>query len=172
MDFNEIYEKMRKDYEEKANCIISDASDSAIKLKTVAGQIFKLYEKLDFVEKQAFLDTATGEYLKKHGETRGIFPKSATSSSGEVTFFKTANNTSTINIPCGTLCACSNDGNLLYKVTKNTIIPADKTSAICNVISVSTGNKSGVAPTFVDTLVSPIFGIERISNLAKIDGGG
>lgn len=171
MEFNEIYEKMRKDYEEKANCIISDASDSAIKLKTVAGQISKLYEKLAFVEKQAFLDTATDEYLVKHGEAKGIFKKDSTKSVGEVTFFKTANNTSAINIPFGTLCACSDDDNLLFEVTKSTIIPANETSGVCKVRSVEAGNSSIVAPTFVNTLVSPIFGIDHISNSAKIGGG-
>lgn len=64
-----------------------DASDIGIRMKTLAGEIFSLESSLDFLKRQMFPTTATGEYLDKHAEMRGLKRKPAIKASGKLMFY-------------------------------------------------------------------------------------
>ena len=58
--YNAIFERMKENYEERAGFSISDESDIAIRLRVLAGEIFKQQQNEDFILRQMFPLTATG----------------------------------------------------------------------------------------------------------------
>ena len=71
-EITEIYENMKETYREKTGLDINDMSDMAVRMYAAAVEIASLYTYNDFVKRQAFPQTATGQYLDNHAETRGI----------------------------------------------------------------------------------------------------
>lgn len=81
---NEVYNRIVADfktYNKKAQPAVRNSWIGSI-LVAIAGRIYDIYRKLNFILKQAFIDTATGEYLKRWGKYVGIYQKAATKSSG------------------------------------------------------------------------------------------
>lgn len=81
---NEVYNRIVADfktYNKKAQPAVKNSWIGAI-LVAIAGRIYDIYRKLNFILKQAFIDTATGEYLKRWGKYVKIYQKAATKSSG------------------------------------------------------------------------------------------
>ena len=70
-NYSEILERMQTEFEKNAGYVPDDASDIGIRMKTLAGEIFSLESSIDFLKRQMFPTTATGEYLDKH--TWGFF---------------------------------------------------------------------------------------------------
>lgn len=85
--YSEILERMQTEFEKNAGYVPDDASDISIRMKTLAGEIFSLESSLDFLKRQMFPTTATGEYLDKHAEMRGLKRKPAIKASGKLMFY-------------------------------------------------------------------------------------
>ena len=85
---NEVYNRIIADfktYNKKAQPAVKNSWIGAI-LISLAGRLFDIYKKLNFILKQAFIDTASGEYLKRWGSYVNIYQKQATKSSGNFIF--------------------------------------------------------------------------------------
>lgn len=169
--YDYILSSMMDFFEQNAECIIDDASDVAIKFKVIAGELAKIYDKLEFYEKQIYPNTAEGEYLKRHGEAKGIFRKSSARASGEVTFRCKDIATSDIIIPVGTLCTSSKANNAMYRTTKELVIEEGSEYGFAPIESVEAGANTDIAPFYIDILVTPISGIASVSNSKKVSGG-
>ena len=81
---NEVYNRIVADfktYNKKAQPAVRNSWIGAI-LVAISGRIYDVYRKLNYILKQAFIDTATGDYLKRWGNYVKIYQKAATKSSG------------------------------------------------------------------------------------------
>lgn len=67
-----IYEALRAACEERCGCVIGDSCDMAVRLYAAAAQIQALEVQAEWVSRQSFPQTAEGEMLDRHAETRGI----------------------------------------------------------------------------------------------------
>lgn len=81
---NDVYNRIVADFK-----AYNPLSQPAVKnswigsiLVAISGRIYDIYRKLNFIIKQAFIDTATGEYLKRWGSYVNIYQKAATKASG------------------------------------------------------------------------------------------
>ena len=88
--YDEIYTRMKEKYEDESAYEIDPASDIAIRLKVLAGEIYNAQCSLEWLKRQMFADTATGEYLDLLAQQRGITRKAATKASGQLTFSVTS----------------------------------------------------------------------------------
>lgn len=169
--YESLLDNMVKRIESLGKCSIEPASDMMIKVMTVARELELLYGKLDFYEKQLFPDTAEGEYLIKHGESKGIFKKGAAKSSGFVTFKATVATATPILIPKGTLVGCTGIPDVTFATNTDVTLSANALSVQSAVTSVEEGVHTSVSPLLVDMLITPLAGIKGVSNPAKISGG-
>ena len=67
-----IYEALRAACEERCGCVIGDSCEMAVRLYAAAAQIQALEVQAEWVSRQSFPQTAEGEMLDRHAETRGI----------------------------------------------------------------------------------------------------
>lgn len=167
----QIFSTMKGEFERIGQCTLPEASDASIKLQVIASQLAALFEKLDFYDQQIYPQTATGEYLVKHGTARGIYKKEATPAKGQVVFTLQAILDHELTIPQGTLCACSKNSDVLFQTITDITIPAGNTTAIAAVESTETGSNTSVAAKYIDVLVSPINGVASVSNPYPITSG-
>lgn len=165
-----IYGSLKREFELRGDLLVWDDSETAIKLKVIASEIARLTEKAEFYEAQLFPATASNEYLEKHGEAKGILRKPATKSKGYVTFYCKGTPAADILIPAGTTLS-SSKADMIFHTTEDITIAAGEISGEAAVESEETGKKANIAPGYIDTIVTPITGIERAENLAIIIGG-
>lgn len=67
-----IYREMLEDYSGKTGLAVSDMGDMSVRLYAMASQVYSLWVQSEFMKKQAFPHTATGEYLELHASVRGL----------------------------------------------------------------------------------------------------
>ena len=84
---DEIYREMLDCFGERTGMGLSKSCDLAARLYALAAQIYSLQIQADWVKRQAFPQTAEGEFLDRHAELRGLTRKEATAARGVVRFF-------------------------------------------------------------------------------------
>ena len=107
-EITEIYENMKKTYREITGADINDMSDMAVRMYAAAVEIASLYTYNDFVKRQAFPQTATGDYLESHAQVRGLARLKGAFAAGEITFSCGGAAASEIDIPSGVVCYTEN----------------------------------------------------------------
>ncbi len=85
-EVTEIYERMRDTFAQEAGFVPDDGCDAMVRLYALAAQVQSLLIQADWVLDQSFPQTAQGEYLDYHAETRGISRAEATRAEGTVQF--------------------------------------------------------------------------------------
>lgn len=169
-NYNTILSEMQEKYLELAGVSANSASDTGIKMQVLATQVFSLYNKAVWIKNQIFPQTATGEYLDMHAQTRGLSRKSAKSATGFLRFMKDTPATFDIDISAGTLCSDSQTG-LRYETTIDATLPAGETSVDVPAIAVTAGVSSNVGVGMITHLVTPPQGITKVTNPSAFVGG-
>ncbi|MGN1127268.1 MAG: baseplate protein J, partial [Ruminococcus sp.] len=86
VSYDEILSRMETAYEEKTSVIPDENSDTGIRLRVLAGEIFNLETELEWFKRQMFPSTATGKYLDYHAKERGLTRRNSNFASGYVYF--------------------------------------------------------------------------------------
>ena len=68
--YEEILQRMEEAYEQKSGCKVADVSEVGLRMRVLAGELYRLETSLDWLERQAFPQTASGEQLDLHGAQR------------------------------------------------------------------------------------------------------
>ena len=84
--YNEILQNMKAAYNKELGREIAENSIDEKKLEAIASELYGLSCYGDFILKQAFVQTATGEYLNRHGALRDCKRKLGTKAKGTLTF--------------------------------------------------------------------------------------
>ena len=63
---------MKRRYQEECGFEIDEASDVAIRLRVLAGEIYNMQTTLEWTKRQFFPETAAGEYLDHLARQREI----------------------------------------------------------------------------------------------------
>ncbi len=107
--YNEIYERMKKKYEAESKSVFDEASDIAIRLKVLAGEIYNAQTNIEWLKNQMFVTTASGKYLDYIAAQRGLERRKATKAQGIITFYIPEALDRPIIIPKGTVVATSEE---------------------------------------------------------------
>ena len=83
---DEIYEQMLSCFGEQTGLEPKEGTDLSARLYALAAQVYSLYVQADGVTRQAFPQTAEGEYLDRHAQLRGLERKAAVAARGTVRF--------------------------------------------------------------------------------------
>ncbi len=170
-DFNEILENMKNHFRSLSGINPDDASDIGIRLKVVAGQIFALYSKCDWLLRQTFPQTADGEYLDLHAQQKAIERKSAYRATGEITFYRETESLSDISIPSGTICSTVGNNAKRFITTQDATLAAGELSVTVPAQAEATGKEYNAAAKTVTVMVTAPQGIISAENENEFTGG-
>ena len=135
--YDEIYGRMKNAYEHETGDSFNEVSDIAIRLKVLAGEIFKLQTNLEWWKRQMFAVSASGECLDKLASQRGIERKKAMKSTGEITFNISQPCSHDIIIPKGCVVATADLVPIRFVTTEDEEISAGNTLVNTNLFPVS-----------------------------------
>lgn len=169
--YDEIYNRMKSAYEQESGNTFNEASDIAIRLKVLAGEIYNTQINMEWMKRQMFAESATGECLNKLAVQRGIERKPAQKSVGELTFFISEPVDHDIHIPRGTVAATLDDVPVRYVTTENEEIASGNTLVSIYAEAEEAGSRGNVGIGKVVAGVSMPAEIERVSNREQFAGG-
>lgn len=171
MSYQAIYEEIKSEFEKRTGETVADDGDFGIRMQVVAGEIFHLYQQLEFMEKQMFPQTATGEYLEHHGAIRDLYKKNANAAGGNLQFGRETAASQDILIPAGTVCTVSSGNGIMYITVEDGVLKAGSQSVLIPARASVTGRDTNAAAGKIDRLVSGIVGIESVTNPENFTGG-
>ncbi len=152
----EIYEQMLAVYEEKTGFAMDGSCDLAVRLYAAAVQLEELYAYADWSRRQAFPQTAEGEYLDAHGSVRVIYRQKATYAQGEIEFSLAAARTTEVTVPKGTVVVTA--GQVRLATTEAAVIAPGELSCLAPAQAEEAGSAGNIkAGTAVQFVSAPVY---------------
>lgn len=171
MSYEEILSRMQAAYKKESGAKADDAADIGIRLKVLAGEIYRLLTELDWLRRQAFPQTATGRELNLHASQRGLARRPARKAQGVLRFSRTEALGYDVGIPKGTVCATAGADSVEYETTGQAVLAAGKLFAEVPAQAVEGGAAGNAAAGSIHTLVTPPVGVEKAVNPEAFSGG-
>ncbi len=169
--YEEILSLMKEKYEQLSGATLSEQSDIMIRLKVLSGELYNNYSAQEFVKRQMFVSSASGEYIDKHALSRGLYRKEATKAVGEVTFSVSTAPISDIVIEKGTVVSTAGEGAVSFVTDETVTIYAGKRNVTVTVTAIDGGDDYNVASGTVTVLVTPTSGVTSVTNAKAMKGG-
>ena len=113
--YENIVKRMEDAYREASGQEVEAVSDLGLRLRVLAGELYRLQAGMDWLWRQAFPQTATGEQLDRHGAQRGLARREASHAQGVLTFSRYLALDFDLVIPAGTLCAAPGEEAVEYE---------------------------------------------------------
>lgn len=165
----EIYREMLSCFGENTGLEPREGCDLSARLYAVAAQIYSLYIQADWVARQAFPQTAAGEYLDRHAQLRGLKRKPAVAAEGAVRF--TAGEISSVPrvVPKGTVCMTA--GMIRFETAEDAVLaPGEKTVDV-PVQALEPGKSGNVSAGSIVSMAVVPMGIAKCVNPTPCAGG-
>jgi uncharacterized phage protein gp47/JayE len=165
----EIYQEMLECFAQRSGVEAGAGCDLSVRMYALAAQVCALYVQADWVTKQAFPQTAQGEYLDRHAQLRGLERKSAAAAEGIVRFTAGETSTEARTIPQGTVCVTA--GLVRFETVQAGTLAAGELTVDLPVRAVEAGTAGNIAAgAIVSMAVAPV-GISGCTNPASFSGG-
>ena len=166
---DEIYREMLACFGEETGLEPREGTDLSARMYALAAQVYALYVQADWVTRQAFPQTAEGEYLDYHAQLRSLERKPALPAQGTVRFTAGEAAQSDRSIPEGTVCMTA--GLVRFATTQAAVLPAGALTVDVPVQALEPGTAGNVsAQTVVSMAVAPM-GIASCTNPQAFAGG-
>lgn len=146
-------------------------SDVELRFKAVASEIYAAYTASDFALKQAFVQTATGNYLDMHAEMRGITRKKPEFAKSTLSFFLSDILDFDVEIPKGTICAVKDNPMIQFATDYTVWVLAGMEGVSIPSTALSEGEEYNVPPNSATVLVNPPEYIYSATNQNAFTGG-
>ena len=163
--YEEIYQRMSGRYRQESGASFDEASDIAIRLRVLAGELYNMQTSMEWLKRQLFPSRATGEFLDRFARQRGLTRRSATKATGMLRFSVNETKSAPVVIPAGT--AVSTDGERPVRVytTADSEIPPFSYSALVPAEAEQAGYSGNInaftaripvsVPAMVDSVTNP-----------------
>lgn len=169
--YSEILERMTAEYERESGHRADDVSDTGLRMRVLAGEIYRLENEVDWLERQLFPHTATGEWLDRHGEQRGVKRVPAVCAEGTLTFSRYLPLSFDLVIPAGTVCAISGDEPTEYATDEEVTLSAGELTVDAHAKAVIGGKCGNASAGSISSPVSVPTGINYVTNKAAFSDG-
>lgn len=170
-NYEEILERMKAKFTELSGSPVNDDSDLGIRMKVLAGEIFSLQSTIQWLKNQMFAQTATGDQLDYLALERGIYRKSAVSSTGTIKFMRDTALDYDLEIPTDTICSTNGISSIRFKTTEPAILDAGKLSVTVPAQSEIGGTAQNTGLGTIKIMVTPPAGITSVTNEEPFVGG-
>ena len=169
MSIVEIYQSMKAAVESGGGVHINDGGDMALRLYAAATEIYSLRCQTDWLKRQGFPQSATGEFLDLHAQVRGLVRRRGTRASGEICFQLEEVRSSDTPISAGTVCM--NSGGLEFITSEMVVIAAGELFCLAPAMAREAGSFGNVpAESICQMAIAPI-GVSRCFNPEVFVGG-
>ena len=168
--YNDILSRMTASYAQYSGCEPSAESDIMIRLRVLAGEIYQAGVYAEYIKRQLFASTASGDYLDSHAAERGLNRKAATYATGRVYFFASQEDHEDILIPAGTE-VCGSADMLRFFTDSDAVIEAGDAAVSVRVTAAAPGAAYNARAGAVSVIVTPVMGVARASNNTAFSGG-
>lgn len=169
--YNEILDRMKAAFYEQCGENVDLMGDIGARFQAVASELLSVYCYGDFVLKQAFPQTASGQYLDYHAALRDMQRKSPSKASGELLFSVSEPSEEDIEIPEGTICSSSIYPYIQFETIENGAIKAGELSAAVTANAIETGSAYNAKEGTVTVMVNPPLGVAAVTNTNEFTGG-
>ena len=168
--YDEIYRRMSEKYTAESGFEIDPSSDIAIRLRVLAGEIYNAGCSLDWLKRQMFADTATGENLDKLAAQRGIVRKPAKKAEGELIFSVNEPLDYPIEIPEETVAATYGETPVRVYTAQSAVLPQATYSVRVAAKAELPGYNGNIASGTAEVPVNVPAGIDAVTNTTFIGG--
>lgn len=169
--YDELLDRMKREFALYAGFLPESQSDLEIRLRVLAGELYSAFAHMDWLERQAFPQTADGQYLTMHGVQRGLVRKQAQPAVGTLTFSVGSALGYDLVIPEGTVCAVDMELETRYVTTAEATLSADALSVTVDARTVQAGCGANTPAGTVTVMVTPPPGIDAVTNDVPFTGG-
>ena len=162
---------MKRRYQEECGFEIDEASDVAIRLRVLAGEIYNMQTTLEWTKRQFFPETAAGEYLDHLARQRGMERRPAAKAKGTLTFSVDTPLSYALTIPAGTVVATDSEIPVRLVTTEDASLPAANYSVAVPAEAELSGYSGNVLTGMATVFVSVPSAISHVTNAAAFRGG-
>ena len=162
---------MKTVFFEKQHINVDPMSDLGARFQAVASELFSLACYGNFILKQAFPQTARGEYLDLHAQMRGAVRKNAAKATGYLTFSIPEALAYDIDIDEGVICSVEDKPYLQFVTVGNAVIAAGETSVQAEAIACADGAEYNVPAGSITVMVTSPLGVTAVTNANAFEGG-
>lgn len=171
ISYNDIIENIRTAYFEQSGEALDMHSESGIRIKAIATELYNLYVEGEYLLKQAGWMSATGEYLDRIAAECGIERKTASKASGEITFLIDEAKADDTVISSGIICSKKGHKYIQYKTLEEGTIVAGEKSVTVKAQALADGEEYNAAYGEVCVMVNPPSSVARAENRVSFIGG-
>ena len=169
--YDEIIQSLFASYQAQSGSAVAEDSDTAIKLRAVAGQLHALETGIDFVERQMSAATAVGEALTHHAAERGLTRRAGVKSAGTLCFYLTEPLWYNLVIPAGMTCVTDNEAQgRLVTVEEATLVAGEQSVDVAAEAEEVGYNGNVFSGTVCQVVNPPVSGL-RVTNPDAFTGG-
>lgn len=169
--FDEIYARMKAKYIEESGSEFLETSDIAIRLRVLAGEIYNAQTSLEWLKKQMFVNTASGENLDYLASERGLKRKEATKAKGEIMFMIPEAVDHKITIPKGAVVSTNDKTPIRFCTTETEEIGIGGTFVSVYAEAEQAGSNGNIQPNTATVPVSVPAEIVTVKNPVLFEGG-
>ncbi len=169
--WEEIQKSMTETYENYTQKKLLPGTVEEKKLQAIASELYALSCYSDFILKQAFVQSATGEYLDRHGELRNCKRKSGTKASGILSFGINEASDTDIIIEKGTVCSKGENPLIQYITNEDVTLASGQTECEVLCTAMENGESFNAQSGEITVLVKAPLGIEYVINRGDMTGG-
>ena len=164
-----IYERMRGTFAERAGFTPNDGCDLMVRLYALAAEVQALLAQADWVLDQSFPQTAMGEYLDYHAQTRGITRLAAAKAAGTLRFSAPGAVAADYTIEQGST-AMTNSG-VRFETTEEATLKKGESYVDVPARAVEAGAAGNAIAGAVHIMAAYPVGVTQCSNPAAFAGG-
>lgn len=169
--YESIYSRMKQKYIEESGDDFLEASDIGIRLRVLAGEIYNMQNSLDWLKRQMFVTTASGESLDYLASERGLTRKSATKAAGKITFSLSGAIDHAVTIPVGAVVSTNDEVPIRFYTTSSGVIKAGGGAITVKAEAELAGNSGNISAGKASVPVSVPAEIARVNNSSTFSGG-
>lgn len=162
---------MKQRYIQESGSEFDEASDIAIRLKVLAGEIFSLQTNLEWVKRQVFPETASGEHLDRLSAQRGLTRREATKATGSLTFSINEVRDDPVVIPAGTVVSTGGERPVRVYTVQNAEIPVNSYSVSVPCEAEQAGYRGNISARSATVPVNVPSVIDSVINNSVFKGG-
>lgn len=169
--YEQIVDEMLKAYFNESGQKPDKNSLEMKRIEAVASELYGLSCYGDFIFKQSFVQTATGEYLDRHGEIRDCARKEAFCATGWLDFYLDEPIEEDVEIPMGTICSVKDQPYLQFVTDEKGVITAGETSVSLVASAMYPGSDYNVKKGEVTVMVNAPVKVSGVVNKIRFEYG-
>lgn len=169
MTIAEIYQQMRDCFVQETGLELHETGETAVRLYTLASQVYGLYVQNEWTLKQCFPQTAQGMYLDHHASLRGLARNKATQAAGQLRFSVDEARGEPLVIAAGATCLTA--ALVAFETTQNATIAAGALFVDVPARAVLAGADGNVAAGAIRSMSMAPVGVSSCRNLNAFVGG-